>query len=68
MYILNVCVDVIVFPFGNVIFIGHLAGLLFTTGATYTRKCPIVPESEKAHSMSNFIFDVLILVVAIGSS
>ena len=66
MYRLHVCVDVIVFPFINVIFIEHLAGCLLTTVAPSIRKCPVAPESEKYHSTSRFIFGVLILVVEIG--
>ena len=42
---LNVCVDVIVFPFGNVILIVQLASYLLTTGALSMRKFPVAQES-----------------------
>ena len=43
---LHVCVDFIIFPLGSVIFNGDTVNFLLTTGAPYTRKCPVVPEFE----------------------
>ena len=46
---LHVCVDWMILPLGSVIFSGDAVGLLLTTGAPCTRKCPVAPESEMAY-------------------
>ena len=46
---LQVCVDLMDFPFGSVMVIGLAAGRMFTVGAPATRKCSVAPESESAH-------------------
>ena len=47
---LHVWVDLIVFPFGNVMAMGLWAIILFVTGAFLTKKCPVAPKSEMACS------------------
>ena len=46
---LHVCVDLMIFPFGSVMAIGLVAGLMFTAGAPAIRKWLVAPESEIAH-------------------
>ena len=46
---LQVCVDLMNFPFGSVMVIGLAAGQMFTAGAPVTRKLPVAPESESAY-------------------
>ena len=52
-------VDRMVLPLGSVIVIGLVAGLLLTTGAPSTTKCPVAPESDIAHATlaTNFLVD-----------
>ena len=47
---LHVCVDLMVQPLGRMIVIGLVENFRFGTDAPPTRKCPVVPESEIAHS------------------
>ena len=46
---LHVCVDLMLFPFGSVMVIGLVAGLMFTAGEPLIKKWPIAPESDSAH-------------------
>ena len=48
---LQVWVELIVLPLGSLILIGLVAILLFTMCVPSTRKWPVAPESENAHSM-----------------
>ena len=57
---LHVCVDKITFPFGRSILIGCRAG--------FTRKYPVAPQSEKAHSTAFSNLIVLEMVFNIDSS
>ena len=66
--ILHVYVYFTVLPFGKEIFIGKLSGRFLTTGAPSIRKFSVATESEKSHCTACFIFGVLTLVAAIGSS
>ena len=64
---LHVCVDMISFPFGRIIFIGCVASCMFTAADLSMRKCPVTLESEKAHSTAFFNLIVLKMVFAVGS-
>ena len=46
IYRLQVCVDLIVFPFGSVILIGAVATFALVAGAPFIRKCAVAPESD----------------------
>ena len=53
---LQVWVNLMDFPFGSVMVIGLAAGRIFTAGAPATKKPPIAPESESAHSIDLVAF------------
>ena len=65
---LHVCVDWMVLPFGRVMVIGFLVGLMFTAGALLIKKWPVAPESDSAHSTALFSRPLLNIIFACGSS
>ena len=64
---LHVCVDWIIFPFGNVIFNGEVVNFLLTKGAPCTRKFPVAPESETAYCIASLNLDGWKIRIAVGS-
>ena len=67
---LQVCVDLILFPFGSKIWTGVVATFLFTIGAPSTRKWPVAPESEMAYSTAlvrRLVSNIILLVVKVAS-
>ena len=40
------CVDLMLLPFGSVMVIGLVAGLMFTAGEPLIKKWPVAPESD----------------------
>ena len=62
------CVEMIIFLFGSMILIGYVVSRIFTAMDPLRRRCPVVQESEKAHSIAFFKLSVLKMVFAIGSS
>ena len=65
---LQVWVELIVLPLGSLILIGFVAILLFTTCAPSTRKWPVAPESENAHSMLLVTWTLSKMLAASGNS
>ena len=46
---LHVCVDLVLLPFGSVMVIGFVVGLMFNAGEPLIKKWPFAPESESPH-------------------
>ena len=46
---LHVCVDLMLLPFGSVMVIGLVAGLMFTASEPLIKKWPVAPEYDSAH-------------------
>ena len=63
---LHVCIDMMILPFVSMILTGYTASRMFTAVDPSTRKCPVVSESEKAHSITFFDLIVLKMVFATG--
>ena len=62
------CVDLMLFPFGSVMVIGLVAGLMFTAGEPLIKKWPVAPESDRAHFTALVSRSWLNIVFACGSS
>ena len=62
------CVDLMLLPFGSVMVIGLVAGLMFTAGEPLIKKWPVAPESESAHFTALVSRSWLNIVFACGSS
>ena len=65
---LHVCVDRMLLPFGRVMVIGFVAGLIFTAGETLIKKWPVAPESDSAHLTALFSRTWSNMVLACGNS
>ena len=65
---LHVWVDRMVFPFGRVMVIGLLVGLMFTAAAPFIKKWLVAPESDSAHATALVIHPLLNIISACGSS
>ena len=65
---LHVCVDCMVLPFGRVVVIGFIVGLMFTAGAPFIKKWLVAPESDSAHSTALLSRPLLNIIFACGSS
>ena len=55
-------------PFGRVMVIGFVAGLMFTAGEPLIKKWPVAPESDSAHFTALFSRSWSNIVLACGSS
>ena len=65
---LHVCVGRMLLPFGRVMVIGFVAGLIFTAGEPLIKKWPVAPVSESAHLTALFSRTWSNMVLACGSS
>ena len=65
---LHVCVDLMLLPFGSVMVIGLVAGLMFTADEPLIKKWPVAPESDSAHFTALVSRSWLNIVFACGSS
>ena len=59
------CIDVMFLPFGIVMLIGLSATCKFVTGAPYTRKWTVAPDSEIAYPVVILSLSVLALFCAL---